>query len=233
MPSASSVSTDPIRLDLGSFLTAGNLEDSAPAATTHFSARPSAAVPPAGAPSANPPLLFLAHLSTDSIYLCSDPALPAVFRPREKFLRNPLLPRSPLPLLHLLLQPQKTPPQKSGALLSNGSRAHFSCFLLDRPSSIFFSEDHPTPKTTTKSARLKLSKPTTPAGVPPFANFHSSARKTMPPPCPYSHPPSPSINPPSVGGTADKISLPMPSPVPFSPATSPNRSNVSNSPHVA
>ena len=173
MPSASSVSRDLIRPDLGSSFTAGNLEDSAPAATIYFSALPSAAVPPAGAPSANPPLLFLAHLSTDSIYLCSDPALPAVFRPREKFLRNPLLPRSPLPLLLLLLQPQKTPPQKSGALLSNGSRAHSYCFSLDRPYSIFFSEAHPTPKTTTKSAPPKLSKPTTPAGAPPFANFHS------------------------------------------------------------
>ena len=196
MPSASSVSTDPIRLALGSSFTAGNLEDSAPAANIHFSVRPSAAVPPAGAPSANPPLLFLAHLSTDSLCLCSDPALPAVFRPREKFLRNPLLPHRSLPLLHLLSQTQKTSPQKSGALLSNGSRAHSSCFSLDRPSSIFFSEAHPTPKTTTKSAPPKLSKPTTPAGAPPFANFPSLPRKVMPPPCPSSHPPFPSINPP-------------------------------------
>jgi len=210
MPSASLVRTDPIRLDLGSSLTAGNLEDSALAATIHFSARPSAAVPPAGAPSANPPLLFLAHLGTDSVTLCSDPALPAVFRSREKFLRNLLLTHRSLPLPHLLSQPQKTTLQKSGALLSNGLRAHSSCFSLDRLSSIFFSEDHPTPKTTTKSAPPRLSKPTTPAGAPPFANFHSSARKTMPPPCPSSHPPSPSINPPSAGGTADKIFLPMP-----------------------
>ena len=79
MPSAPSVGANPILPDPGSSATAGNLDETAPAATTPFNVPPSAVALPAGALSANPPLPFLAQPDADSVTQCSGPALLAAF----------------------------------------------------------------------------------------------------------------------------------------------------------
>ena len=81
MPSAPSARANPTPPDPGFSATAGKLDDIAPAATTRFSVPPSAVALPAGAPSANPPLPFLAQLPADRISICSGQDPLAVFNP--------------------------------------------------------------------------------------------------------------------------------------------------------
>ena len=178
MPSAPSVRANPTLPDPGSSATAGKPDDTAPAATTRFSVPPSAVALPAGAPSANPPLPFLAQLPADRISICSGQDPLAVFNPPF----SPNLSPQSCPPPHLNPLPQLS---AHGVSMSPGSLPQ-SPFLLSLFSLSFSSfKALSTQKMMMRFALHRLSKPNMHAGVPPFVNLRASAQNPpTPPPLP-------------------------------------------------